>query len=397
AAGIILSKLLSIDPFTASQIIVILTGIYVIIGGFSAVAYTQIVQSFFIILSLIAITLLGVYKVGDLGIIWTKLTTASNAMIQPLIHSEWNVLVSFIGGLIIGVWFWCTDQFVIQRVVSIKDENHARSAAVLAGFLHIFIIVLLIVISICTGVLYLNRGIYLTISKIIIEMNMVSGLNGLILSGALALLMASLASLFSSAATIFTFDFSRRNFTKRTERRLLLKGRLVTLAIVIFSILWIPVIRLTPESVLIFMVKIPVFCAPVITAVFIFARRTPGKLPFSAAPVMIFGTLTGLVCAFASQYDISFLWDISILTDFNKVPFTYFVILLFGVSYLVLLIQNRMEAQTTPEKNKDFFNKVAIKELLSVIKSQINRNSINTALSVILVILVFSMWWVFKI
>ncbi|HES59129.1 MAG TPA: hypothetical protein ENO18_01745, partial [Caldithrix sp.] len=293
AAGLILSRLLSIDSFTSSQIVVIFTGIYVIIGGFSAVVYTQAVQSFFILIAVTAFAILGIYQVGDFGLIWTKLTVTSNEILKPLLFSETVEILSFLGGLIIGIWFWCTDQFIVQRMISVRNEDHGRRATVLSGFLHIILMIIIFIIVISAGVLYSDRLLYLAFSQMFLKMTMQTGLNGLILTGTLAILMASLASLFNSIATIIVYDFSHQKNQTNSERKLVLKGRLITLAAVIFSILWIPIIRIAPEALLSILIKLPVFCSPAAAAIFLYAR-IHDKYGYSGAfPIILIGTIAG--------------------------------------------------------------------------------------------------------
>ena len=396
AAGFILSNLLNIDPFTASQIIVIITGIYVIMGGFSAVAYTHAVQSFFILVSIGAISILGIFEVGDIGIIWNKLTLASEDVIQPLMHSKWIEIFSFIGGLITGLWFWCTDQFVVQRMLSIKDKDHARRATVLAGFLHVLIMIFLLILSISAGILYMNKGTYLTFSKIISEMDMHTGLTGLISSGALAMLMASLASLYNSIATVITYDFSGTSALMDSDRKLVLKGRLITLGAVIFSILWIPIIRVAPDGLIVFLIKIPVFCAPPIAAIFVFAHFHKEKIIGSAVPVMIAGTILGLAyTAISFSKNLLFI-DLIIIKHITELPFYLFVIVLFGLSYLALYVQNRNRMHADNRKKVNV-NLDIRKQLFLYGNSSQKSLSVNAALSVILMIIIISMWWIFRI
>ena len=392
AAGIILSKLLSIDPFTASQIIVILTGFYVIIGGFSAVAYTQAIQSVFIFLGVVTIVILGINKVGDLGLIWSRLTVSSNDFIQPLFYSKWAEFLTFIGGLIIGLWFWCTDQFVVQRIISSKDKEEARHSTVLAAFLHILLIIFILLISISAGIIYSDNGIYLAFSKLILELNMHIGLNGIILSGALAMLMASLASLFSSVATIVTYDFTRNSRKAVSERKLVLKGRLITLIVVIFSILWIPIIRIISDGFLIFLIKLPVFCSPAIAAVFLYARTHQEKISNSAMPVMVLGTILGFFYTVLIHFN-----NESIFNSIANIPFVYFVIVSFGLSYMALSLQCRKQAQAAPKEIKSSYKFNQLAELLLIGNSRDSNIVINATLSVILVLLVISVWWVFNI
>lgn len=392
AAGIILSKLFSIDPFTASQIIVIITGFYVIIGGFSAVTYTQAVQSIFMILGVLAIVILGLYKVNDLGLIWNKLTISSHNIIQPLFYSRWAEILTFIGGLIIGSWFWCTDQFIIQRILSIKNKEHARRSTVLASFLYIILLVFILLISISAGIIYSDKGVYITFSKLILELNLHYGLTGLILSGALAMLMASLASLYSSVATIFTYDFTNKNINNISDRKLVLKGRLVTLTVVIFSIVWIPIIRMVSNGFIVLLIQLPVFCSPAIAAVFIFGRMHKEKLINSAIPVMIIGIFLGILYTILIHTD-----SVSVFNSIANVPFVYFIIVSFGLSYMALSLQSRKQAHTAPREFKSSLKLSHIGELFLDNNPKDNHIIINATLSVILVLLVISMWWVFKI
>jgi SSS family solute:Na+ symporter len=397
AAGFVLSKLFNIDAFTVSQIIVILTGIYVIIGGFPSVVYTQAIQSFFILLTVFFLAILGIFKVGDLGLIWNELTVSSNAIIKPLFSSGEMKILSFIGGLIIGIWFWCTDQFIVQRFISAKNNYHARQATVFSGFLHILVLIFILIITISAGILYSDRVLYLAFSKIILEMTMQIGLKGIILTGILAILMASLASLFNSIATVIAYDFAHINIQAISEHKLVLKGRLITLAVVIFSIIWIPVIRIAPMELFSFLVILQIFCAPTIAATFLYARIHNNSGFNGANTVILIGTIIGILYTSIIYFrDLSF-FDFQIISSIINVSYMYFIIILFGSSYLVLSVLNRKKSHSLIKKLKHKFSFDQLKYIFLPGQSHSSEITMNATLSVILAIIVISMWWVFKI
>ena len=244
AGGIVYEVLLGGSFWTGALIIVIATGLYTVLGGLRAVLYTEMVQTIVLIGGAILVTATGLVKLGG----WTALRAATEAsafdMWQPMSHPSFPWTGILFGAPILGIWYWCTDQFIVQRVLSAKGIDDARRGTIFGGFLKIlplFIFVLPGVVAaalVGTGQLEIARADH-ALPEMIRALLPV-GLRGLVMAGFLAALMSSLAAVFNSCSTLITWDVYRKLRPQASERQLVLVGKVATVALVGFGLAWIP-------------------------------------------------------------------------------------------------------------------------------------------------------------
>src|SRR5213075_3324392 len=144
AAGIVLERVVGWNPLTAALILVIATGAYTIAGGLAAVIYTDTVQTLILITGAVALTVIGLTRVGGLEHLRTMVPPDYFHMIKPSSDSNFPWTGIFFGAPILGIWYWCTDQVIVQRVLSARDEGHARAGTIFAGFLKILPVFILV-------------------------------------------------------------------------------------------------------------------------------------------------------------------------------------------------------------------------------------------------------------
>src|SRR5579884_387462 len=137
AAAIVLERVVGWSPLTAAIILVIATGIYTISGGLAAVIYTDLVQTLILLAGAIILTVIGLDKVGGFAGLRAAVPDSYFHMVKPIHDSEFPWTGIFLGAPILGIWYWCTDQVIVQRVLSAKDEGHAKAGTIFAGFLKI--------------------------------------------------------------------------------------------------------------------------------------------------------------------------------------------------------------------------------------------------------------------
>src|SRR5438045_2734977 len=137
AAGIVLERVVGWNPLTAALILVVATGVYTIAGGLAAVIYTDLVQTLILIAGAVVLTVIGLERVGGFGGLRAAVPTSYFHMIKPASDPDFPWTGIFFGAPILGIWYWCTDQVIVQRVLSARDEGHARAVTSLAGFLNI--------------------------------------------------------------------------------------------------------------------------------------------------------------------------------------------------------------------------------------------------------------------
>jgi solute:Na+ symporter, SSS family len=302
-----------LDAFWVGALLTVtLTGIYTVLGGLRAVVYTDTVQTVILLIGSFFITFFGLSKLGG----WGELQTicrdnASNfALWRPLSDPDFPWLGVLIASPIIGLWYWCTDQYIIQRVLSAKDLRNARRGALWGAFLKVWPVMIFVVPGLIAYALH-QKGLIDIPTKmangqevpdgdqvfaVMVRSLLPPGLRGLVVGGLLAALMSSLSSLFNSCATLFTVDIYEKIKPKASEQHLVTVGRIATLVVMGMGIIWIPVMQRVSEGGLYkYLQSVQGYLAPPMAAVFIlglFFKRING--PGAVAGLGI-GFVAGMV------------------------------------------------------------------------------------------------------
>ncbi len=283
AAGIVLERVVGWSPMQAALVLVILTGIYTIAGGLSAVIYTEVVQTVVLLFGAIALTLIGLGHVGGFAGLRAALPADYFHMIKPTGHPEFPWTGIFFGAPLLGIWYWCTDQVIVQRVLSAKDEGNARGGTIMAGYLKIlpvFILVLpgLIAFALYPGAFRIANGQVMNgdVAYPTLVVNLLPhGLVGVMIAALLAALMGGMASVFNSASTLVTLDFYKKLRPGASERRLIAFGRVATGVMVLLSILWVPFISKLSSQLFIYLQSVQAYISPPIAACFMLGILWP--------------------------------------------------------------------------------------------------------------------------
>ncbi len=271
---------------------VILTGIYTVFGGLRAVVYTEVLQTGLLLLGSAFITFFGLSQLGG----WSELQSISS--INPERFALWRSnsdpvfpwLGVMIASPIVGIWYWCTDQYIVQRTLSARSLTDARRGAIFGAFLKVWPIFIFLIPGMIGYALHTKNLIHIptapdgTIVGDMVFPTMVAellpvGLRGLVVGGLLSALMSSLASLFNSCATLFTVDIYEKLRPGKSERHLVRVGRIATGVVVIFGLMWIPIMKVISEGnsgLYNYLQNVQGFLAPPITAVFLlglFSKR----------------------------------------------------------------------------------------------------------------------------
>src|SRR5215472_10931892 len=234
AASVVLERVAGWKLWETAVVLVIATGIYTIAGGLAAVIYTDTVQTLILITGAVALTVIGLIRVGGLAHLRTMVPPDYFHMIKPASDPNFPWTGIFFGAPILGIWYWCTDQVIVQRVLSAKDEGHAKAGAIFAGFLKIlpvFILVLpgLIALALYPQLFHVVNG-HVTNGDIAYPEMVVrllpTGLVGLMIAALLAALMGAMSSVFNSASTMVTLDFYKKFSPSATEKQLVTFGRI---------------------------------------------------------------------------------------------------------------------------------------------------------------------------
>src|SRR6266705_2913996 len=262
AAAIVLERVVGWSPLTAAVILVVATGIYTIAGGLAAVIYTDLVQTLILLAGAIALTIIGLDKVGGFAGLRAVVPTDYFHMIKPSTDGDFPWTGIFFGAPILGIWYWCTDQVIVQRVLSAKDEGHAKAGTIFAGFLKILPVFVLVLPGLIALALFrdlfrfgpngevLNGDI--AFPTLVINL-LPAGLVGVMVAALLAALMGAMSSVFNSASTLVTLDFYKKLRPSASERQLVAIGRVATAAMVGLGILWVPFIHLINAQLYIYL------------------------------------------------------------------------------------------------------------------------------------------------
>lgn len=273
--AVVLRGLFGIGIMTSIITISLLTGAYTIIGGLLAVVLTESIQTVVLVVGAVCITVLGYIKVGG----WSELAACVDPVKLTVLRSSsdpsglpWYSV--FLGYPVIGLWYWCADQTIVQRVLGAKDENHARVGPLFAGFIKILPVFIFVLPGlICLGLI--NQGKLpneLTDSAdtyaFMITHILPIGLKGVVAAALLAALMSTVSGALNSIATLFSYDIYRRWRPETPDKTLVIIGRVVTFLAMVAAIVWSPFVSHF-QSIFQGIVAIICYIAPPISAVFV--------------------------------------------------------------------------------------------------------------------------------
>jgi solute:Na+ symporter, SSS family len=299
AGGLVFEALMGIDFWTGAVVVVLATGIYTMAGGLRAVLITDSIQMVVLICGSVAVTLIGLAAVGG----WGELVAAAGPefmdMWKPAADPNFPWTGILFGAPILGVWYWCTDQFIVQRVLAARDLREARRGAVFAGFLKLLPLFIFVIPGIIAAVLAERGELQLSVPDqalpVLVGSLLPSGLRGLLVAGLLAALMSSLSSVFNSTSTLITWDIYKKLRPDATERRLVLVGRLATGVLVLFGILWIPFMHLISGQLYQYLQSVQAYIAPPIAAVFLLGLFWSRLNAAGALAALLVGFVMGML------------------------------------------------------------------------------------------------------
>ena len=279
AGGIVVSELLGIPFWYGAIGIVLFTGAYTVIGGLKAVIYTETLQTIVLIFGSVIITFLGLYEVGG----WEQLRETVTAvspdhfdMWRPMSDPDFPWTGMLIGGTIVGIWYWCTDQYIVQRTLAANNITIARRGAIFGAYLKLLPILIFLIPGIIAYALTLQQPDVYFVERadrafpMLVKTLLPVGIKGLVAGGLMAALMSSLASVFNSCSTIFTIDIYKKIKPDMSENSLLNIGKIATAIIVILGVVWIPIMENIGGGVMYqYLQNVQSYIAPPVTAVFL--------------------------------------------------------------------------------------------------------------------------------
>jgi SSS family solute:Na+ symporter len=345
AAAIVLERVVGWNQWTAAIILVIATGIYTIAGGLAAVIYTDLIQTLILLAGAIALTFIGLDKVGGFSALRAAVPSSYFHMVKPITDPDFPWTGIFFGAPILGIWYWCTDQVIVQRVLSAKDEGHAKAGAIFAGFLKILPVFLLVIPGIIAFALYpqlfhiVNGSVTngdIAFPTAVVNL-LPTGLVGLMIAALLAALMGAMSSVFNSASTMVTLDFYKKFRPQASESQLVTFGRIATGGMVVLGLLWVPFIHLLSAQLWVYLQSVQAYISPPITVCFIFGILWPRLNGQGAITSLLAGFVLGATRFILEVLDKTSPYTSPAIRWLIDINFLHYAILMFVVCTFVLI------------------------------------------------------------
>uniref|UniRef100_A0A3Q3WAZ7 Sodium/glucose cotransporter 2 n=1 Tax=Mola mola TaxID=94237 RepID=A0A3Q3WAZ7_MOLML len=311
SGAVFIQQALGWNIYVAVITLLLITALYTVTGGLAALMYTDTFQTFVIIAGAFVLTGFSFAEVGGYGALLAKYGSAIPSHISSVEPQRYNISrhcytprqdafsllrdattgdlpwpgVVF-GIAIVGSWYWCTDQVIVQRCLAARSLSHVKAGCIMCGYLKLLPMFLMVFPGMISRVLYPVTCVFVLCMRVcgtevgcsniaypkLVVSIMPNGLRGLMLAVMLAALMSSLASIFNSSSTLFTMDIWTRVRPQATERELLIVGRVWVLCIVAISICWIPVVQAAQSGQLFdYIQSVSSYLAPPIASVFLLA------------------------------------------------------------------------------------------------------------------------------
>ena len=413
AGGIVFSALLPEVSFMGlnsfwigSILVIVLTGLYTILGGMRAMSYTATAQAIILVIGSLLVTYFGLKALGgwgelkavcgsDMFNLWKPLVPAgvegtwapvqqvvqevgaNGVAVEKVVKQAWyfNDNYPWLGMLfcapIIGLWYWCTDQYIVQRALTAPNETIARRGSICAAFFKLLPVFLFIIPGMICFALAASGKIP-EIQQAMFDQNgdvirdesqkafpmlvmtvLPTGVRGIVVAGLLAALMSSLSGVFTASSTLFTMDFYSKLRPNASQHKLVWTGRIAMTIMVLIGLLWIPVIQ-GGKGLYDYLQGVQAYLAPPIFVVFflgVFFKRMNAK---GCLWALIVGFALGLI-RMGIDTPVKLIEDFSytegnFLWIMNNIFFQYYSLFIFIVCIVVMVVVSYMTAPPSYDK-----------------------------------------------
>lgn len=356
AGGLVFKEVLGIDEWMGIDFfwigaigLVVFTGIYTVLGGMRAVLYTSVIQLPILLLGSIVILIVGLKQLGG----WGELMEITSAVKTPQGDSMTSLIRShndpdfpwtgvLLGSAIIGFWYWCTDQYIVQRVLSGRDQTQSRRGTIFGAYLKLLPVFIFLIPGMIAFALHQKGMLELSSSdaafSALVANLLPAGLTGIVVGGLIAALMSSLASLFNSSAMLFTVDFYKKWKPDSSEKHLTNVGRMATIVIVVLGILWIPVMRGMGQVLYEYLQDVQSLLAPGIASVFLLGVSWKRATPAAGFAGLATGFVLGMARLASKVFEGSLNPDGLVYSLFLGPNWLHYSIYLFFICILVIVI-----------------------------------------------------------
>ena len=351
AGALVFNSLLGVDFWTGAIILVVITGIYTILGGLHAVMYTEAIQAIVLLLGSLVLLIMGLNEVGGWNSLIHSLPKEKLTMFPPLSDPKFPWLGILIASPIVGLWYWCTDQHIVQRCLAARNEREARRGTIFAAYLKLFPFFIFMIPGLIAYVLTQQGKLTMTDTDTafptLVKHVMPVGLRGLLAGGLLAALMSSLASVYNACSTLFTMDIYKKMKPEAGNKELVRVGRIATGVVVLLGMAWIPLMKNISNNLYSYLQSVQSYLAPPIAAAFllgVFSKRINAKGAYSA---MVVGFIIGIskLIFELTQKQLS-----GIFLEFATLNFLYFCIFLFAISIVIMIVVSLLTDKPNQEQ-----------------------------------------------
>ncbi len=405
--GIFLETVMGIDFWYGAIGLVLFTGVFTVLGGMKGIMTISVIQTPILIVGAFTILILGLLKVGGGGLLdgWSEVVKYSGDNMH-LIHIKgdpWydkfpGIGVIF-GSAIIGFWYWCTDQHIVQRALAAKDLDNARKGTILAGFLKILPVFMFLIPGMIAAALKAkgvpgfdfdsNDKAYGSMVTNLLPI----GVKGIVVVGFIAALMTSLAAHFNSSATLFTIDFYKNYRPNASEHKLVWVGRMATVAVVVLGLVWIPIMRGLGSVLYEYLQNVQSLIAPAISAVFLMGVFNRRITPKAGEWGLLLGFFIGMFRLTLMIFKSSFAADslFGMLLDINWLHFCLFLFF-FTMSAMVLISMFTPRASETQLQGLTYFSQ-SPEQIAETRSSWSNWDIITTGVVVLICVGFYAYFW----
>lgn len=397
AGGILFNMIFGWSIFTSAVAIVLLTGVYSLVGGFSAVVKTQVFQGLLLLASTVVLTIYGLVEVGGFSGLQEKLPSSYFQMFKPISDPDFPWTGIIFGAPIIAFWYWCADHYMVQRVLGSRSIDDARKGTILTAFLKILPLFVLVLPGLITVALYPEAKGDTAYPTLLSSGIIPSGIKGFVIAGFLAAMMSSLSAAFNSIAALYTLDFYKPKHPEASERTLVLVGRLTTIAIVVGVLLIIPFVKIINSHIYIFLQSTQAFISAPIAAVFLIGLLFKKVDPRSAFKTLLIGEFFGLTRFILELLVKSEVVNYPPLVAYSHFNYLHFTIILFFGTASLLLILNYIFATGVRFTRDDIKsgNGIALTSNSVVNLGAVNQVKSNLVLAGFILAITLTIWYIF--
>lgn len=400
AGGVVIRELTGLDIISGAVVLVLITGLYTVAGGLRAVVYTEVLQTFVLVLGSATLAVYGLIEIGGWGELTRKVPEDFFSMWKSIDHPDFPWTGIVFGAPILGIWYWCTDQYIVQRVLAARNQEEARRGTLFAGFLKILPVFIFVLPGVIATALFSDISGASTDHAFpaMVTRILPVGLKGLVIAGLLAALMSSLSSVFNSCSTLITWDFYRKIKPDASERHLVVVGRIATTVLVILGLLWIPLMKYISSQLYIYLQSVQAYIAPPIAACFLFGIFLPRLNGTGAITSLLTGFVIGalrLILELANGTDKSGLPDDTLWSWLAEINFLHFAVMLFVLCTAVLIFISLLTKAPAREQTIGLTFATTDQSTPTLDERSAKRRRMNILLSVLLAVILGVLWTVF--